>query len=637
MCGITGIYAFNEVGRFFAINTHKSNEQLKHRGPDFGKLFSEYYVGMGHRRLSIIDLSHEAHQPMSDSSGRYTIVFNGEIYNFKILRAELESAGCTFHSMSDTEVLLQLYIIHKEKCLDKLNGFFAFAIYDKTENKLFLARDRFGIKPLLYYIDEDKFIFASEMRALLAYNLSPEIDPVSVYQYLQLNYIPAPHTIYKGIKKLLPGHYITIQDKQLEESNYYKPTLISEHHYKFSNYEEAKIKLLTLLEDAVKERMIADVPLGAFLSGGIDSSTVVALASRYTDTLNTYSVGFKNEPLFDETRYAAMVAKKYHTNHTVFNLHTDDYFDYIFEILDNYAEPFADSSALPFYMLSKKTKQQVTVALSGDGADEVFAGYHKYMGELKARQKGFRANILQQFLPVLEKLPKSRNTFWGNQFRRMHRFAASLDLSAEERYWFLSSWATEAQVTEMLHPEFLEQIDQSEYQQRKHTLVGSIKGNDFNEILLNDVKMLLPNDMLHKVDSMSMLNSLEVRVPFLDHRLVDFAFQLPSSFKIKGNMKKRILQDTVRPLLPAALYRRPKKGFDVPLARGYKNELKNWINTTCLDQGFVSAQKIFRSEYTEEMKTTIANTMNFDQNKVWGILAFQHWWKKWGSVSVDAG
>ncbi|UZR94291.1 asparagine synthase (glutamine-hydrolyzing) [Chondrinema litorale] len=629
MCGITGIYAFNEVGRFFTINTHKSNEQLKHRGPDFGKLFTDYYVGLGHRRLSIIDLSSVAHQPMYDESGRYVIVFNGEIYNFKELRTDLEAKGCSFHTHSDTEVLLQSYIQYGEKCLEKFHGFFAFAIYDKEENKLFIGRDRYGIKPLLYFEDEDKMMFASEMRALLAYNLEPELDPVSVYQYLQLNYVPAPHTIFKGVKKLMPGSYLVVQDKKVTEHKWYTPAINISEGKSYSNYEEAKINLLMHLEEAVKERMVSDVPLGAFLSGGIDSSTVVALASKYTDKLNTYSVGFKNEPLFDETKYAELVAKKYNTNHTVFNLHTDDFFDHMFEILDQYAEPFADSSALPFYILSKKTRQQVTVTLSGDGADEVFAGYHKYMGELKAREKGMAASVLQQFLPVLDKLPKSRNTYWGNQFRRMHRFASSLDLAADERYWFLCSWATEAQVTNMLHPEFLEQIDMDEYHRRKSALIGDIKGKDFNEVLLNDVNMLLPNDMLHKVDSMSMLNSLEVRVPFLDHRLVEFAFNLPAEFKIKGNMKKRILQDTVRPLLPPELYKRPKKGFDVPLAKGYKNELKNWVNDACLNKDMVAEQKIFRTEFTENLKSTIANTMNFDQNQVWGVLAFQHWWKKW--------
>ncbi len=628
MCGITGIYAFNEVGRFFSINTHKSNEQLQHRGPDFAKLYSSYYAGLGHRRLSIIDLNPEAHQPMSDETGRYTIVFNGEIYNFKSLRKDLEAKGCTFRSMSDTEVLLQLYINEGKACLQKLNGFFAFAIYDEVENSLFLARDRYGIKPLFYAQDEDKLIFASEMQAILAYNIDVNLDTVSLFQFLQLNYVPAPHTIYKQVYKLMPGTSLSIKDKKVKINQWYKPKLLFQEHLKFSNYDEAKLQLLSLLEDSVKERMVSDVPLGAFLSGGIDSSTVVALASKFTDQLNTFSIGFKNEPLFDETKYANMVAKQYDTKHTVFNLHTDDYFEHIFDILDGFAEPFADSSALPFYILSKKTRQKATVALSGDGADEVFAGYHKYMGELKARQQGIMTSALGQMMPVLEKLPKSRNTYWGNLFRRMHRLASSLELNAAERYWFLSSWATEAQVTNMLHPDLLESIDFAEYERRKQTLLGDIKGGDINEVLLNDVKMLLPNDMLFKVDSMSMRHGLEVRVPFLDHRVVEFAFRLPAEYKIKGNMKKRILQDTVKPLLPKALYKRPKQGFDVPLAKGYKTDLSEWVSS-CLSTELVEEQKIFRPEYISHLKKTIDQTMNFDQNQVWGVLTLQHWWKKW--------
>lgn len=631
MCGITGIYAFNEIGRFFSINTHQSNEIQKHRGPDAGKLFSDYYVGLGHRRLSIIDLSAHGHQPMSDHSGRYTIVFNGEIYNFRELRQELEGKGVQFDSHSDTEVLLYLYIHEKEKCLEKLNGFFAFAVYDKAENELFLARDRYGIKPFFYYLDDDKLIFASEMRGLMAYNLELEVDYTSIFQYLQFNYIPAPKTIYKNTHKLLPGHYIRIKKKEVSIRKYYEIPYQEEGKLAYLGYEESKKRLLELLEQSVHDRMISDVPLGAFLSGGIDSSTVVALASKFTDKLNTFSVGYRDEPLFDETRYANLVAEKYKTNHTVFKLTTDDFFDHIFNLLDFYGEPFADSSAIPFYILSKKTRQKVTVSLSGDGADEIFAGYNKYKGEFKARENGFAAQMLKTALPVLNALPKTRNSYLGNKFRQMHRFAESMTHSPEERYWYLSSWQKESAARGVLLPEVMEKIDQNGYLDRKSEIIGSIKGKDFNEVLFADAKLLLTNDMLHKVDSMSMAHSLEVRVPFLDHRVVDFAFSLPASYKINGGMKKRILQDAVRELLPQELYNRPKKGFDVPLAKGYKKELRNWIENECLEEDFIREQKLFKPEYIQNLKKTIFKTNNFDQNQVWGILALQHWWRKFRS------
>lgn len=629
MCGITGIFAFNEIGRFHLIHLSRANDAIAHRGPDAAKLFNDYYVGLAHRRLSIIDLSSAAHQPMTDPSGRFTIVFNGEIYNFQALRDQLEQAGAAFSTHSDTEVLLQAYIHWKEACLPKLHGFWAFAIYDSEEQSFFLARDRFGIKPLLYYSDEDKFLFASEMRALLAYNIAPEMDYTSFYQYLQLHYVPAPNTIFEEVHKLLPGHYMRVKKRDIQIHRYYQVPFPAPTSTPIPDYATAQRELLALLEEAVRERMISDVPLGAFLSGGIDSSTVVALASRFTDQLHTFSVGYANEPLFDETRYAEAVAKRYNTQHTVFKLTNDDLFRHLFDLLDLYGEPFADSSAIPFYMLSQHTRKKVTVALSGDGADEIFAGYHKYWGEMKAREKGLAASLLIGGLPVLDRLPKSRNTAWGNVFRRLHRFARTATLSPAERHWALSALLQESDLAQMLTTETLGKVAQDEYGHRKsQALSGFRNGQDFNEVLYTDLNLLLPNDMLHKVDSMSMAHALEVRVPFLDYRVVEFAFRLPAEYKINHQMKKRLLQDAVRPLLPKELYRRPKKGFDVPLAKGYQRELRSWIEHDVLADDFIRAQGVFRPAYIQQLKQRLFSGTNFDQHQVWGILAFQYWWKK---------
>lgn len=628
MCGITGILAFNEVGRFFSIKTHGANTALAHRGPDAAKLFNDYYCALGHRRLSVIDTSSDAHQPMTDPAGRYTIVFNGEIYNYRELRQELQQgdAGLQFHSQSDTEVLLQWYIRHKERGLAKLHGFFAFAIFDAEENSLFLARDRFGIKPLLYYLDEDKFVFASELKALAAYNLPLQPDFTSMALYFQLHYVPAPYTIYQDTLKLLPGHYLKVQKNNMQLKQWYQPASMYTRQKPPETYEAAKKELLQLLEQAVAERMVSDVPLGAFLSGGIDSSTVVALAAGMTDKLRTFSVGFRNEPLFDETAYAQKVAEKYKTDHTVFNLSTDDYYDHLFDMLGFFGEPFADSSALPFYILSKKTRREVTVALSGDGADEVFAGYQKYNGEMKARRKGLAAQTVKQLLPVLERLPKSRNTFWGNKFRQLHRFSTAARKEAADRYWYLSTWLPQEQNSQLFTADTLARIDAEEYDHRRGQMLKWIDGQDFNSVLRSDVNTLLPNDMLHKVDSMSMAHGLEVRVPFLDHRLVEFAFALPPEWKITSSVKKKLLQDAVRHLLPKELYRRPKKGFDVPLASGYRTDLRKWVNEV-LDDDFIQQQGIFSLHYTRQLKDRIFHTNNFDQNHVWAVLAFQHWWK----------
>ncbi|MDW7695679.1 asparagine synthase (glutamine-hydrolyzing) [Flammeovirgaceae bacterium SG7u.111] len=626
MCGFTGVYAFNELGRIFTINTHNSNEKLAHRGPDAAMLFSEGKVSLGHRRLSILDLSSDGNQPMSDPTGRYTIAFNGEIYNFQELRGKLQQAGISFKSQTDTEVLLQLYIRDGEKCLNQLNGFFTFAIFDQEENSIFIARDRFGIKPLVYYLDEDKLLFASELNALKAYNLDLQLDHTSLYQYLQLNYIPAPNTIYKNTFKLMPGHFMKVKGREIEIKNWYEIPETTDYSSALS-YDNAKSKLIDLLDDAVQKRMISDVPLGAFLSGGIDSSVIVALASQHTSLLNTFSVGFSNEPLFDETAYAEKVANKYKTNHTVFNLTNDDFFQHITDLLDFYGEPFADSSAIPVYILSKYTRQKVTVALSGDGADEIFAGYHKHFGEFKARENALPAQLLKAMNPILGVLPKSRNTAMGNKIRQFHRFSEGMKLSPSERYWFLCSWNAEQSVRGMLNQEVLAEVDSEAYSIRKAEILKGINGKDFNEFLRADMRMTLPNDMLHKVDSMSMAQSLEVRVPFLDHRLVEFAFGLPASYKIRPNMKKVLLQDAARHLLPEELYNRPKRGFEVPLAKGFKRELRSWIENECLNDSFVKEQKIFDPSYIKNLKHTIFNTTNFDQNSVWTILAFQHWWR----------
>ena len=472
MCGITGIYAFNEIGRIFSINLQQANEAMLHRGPDTGRLYNDYFAGLGHRRLSIIDLSSDGNQPMTDPTERYTMVFNGEIYNFKSLKEQLEKEGETFTSQSDTEVLLKLYIKEKENCLEKLNGFFTFAVHDKQENTFFIARDRMGIKPLLYYLDEDKFLFASEMNALLAFKIPREIDYTSVFQYFQFNYIPAPNTIFKNVSKLMPGHYLKMKGRDLEIKQYYKPPFEENKNYSQApNYENAQKELIHILDNSVKDRMVSDVPLGAFLSGGIDSSVIVALASQYTKNLNTFSIGYADEPFFDETKYANLVAKKYNTNHSVFKLRNDDYYQHVFNLLDFYGEPFADSSAIPLYILCQETRKKATVALSGDGADELFAGYHKYFGEYKARQGGTLAQMLKMGLPILDKLPKTRGNFIGNKVRQIHRFAEGMNLSPKERYYYLSSMNSEQEARKMFTPSFADNVSEQKYGERKTAIL----------------------------------------------------------------------------------------------------------------------------------------------------------------------
>lgn len=626
MCGITGIYAFNMVGQMHMVNMMSANNLMKHRGPDAALLFNKDHVGLGHRRLSIIDLSSVANQPMTDESGRYTIVYNGEIYNYRRLRDDLRAKGHPFQSESDTEVVLKLFMEHGESFLEHLDGFFALAIYDQAEDELFLARDRMGIKPLVYYLDEDKCIFASEIRALLGYHIDQQLDGTALYQYLQFNYVPAPASIFKHVRKLSPGHLMRIKGKQVEIRAYWKVPEVRENFPHLMSYADAQKQLIQLLDESVQERLVSDVPLGAFLSGGIDSSVIVALAARHVKNLKTFSIGYRDEPMYDETRYAQLVAQKYQTEHTVFKLGPEDFYEHIFDLLSGQGEPFADSSGIAVYILSKRTREQVTVALSGDGADELFAGYNKYFGEYEIRQGSWRTALAKGIQPLLELLPKSRGHFLGNKVRQMHRLGQAARHSPQARYWYLSSLMSEQMALDVLTPSTRELIDEALYRQRKQAITAPLTGQGFNDMLRADVQMLLPNDMLHKVDQMSMAHSLEVRVPFLDHRVAEFAFGLPSGYKINGQMKKRILQDAARELLPPELYNRPKHGFDVPLAKGYRTALKGWIETL-LDADFVKAQGVFDIQYTERLKQQIFKKGHFDQNQVWGTLVFQQWWK----------
>ncbi|MDQ3395884.1 MAG: asparagine synthase (glutamine-hydrolyzing) [Bacteroidota bacterium] len=612
------------------INLSRATDVLDKRGPDSRGVFNDHFVGLGHRRLSIIDTSSDGRQPMVDPSGRYAIIFNGEIFNYPALKQNLLDAGVTFHSQTDTEVLLNLYIIHKEKCLEFLNGFFAFAIYDKEAEELFIARDRIGIKPLLYFMDEDKFIFSSEMKSLIAFGISKEIDNTSLYQYLQLNYIPAPATIFKYVYKLMPGHYMNIRKKKVNIRQYYKiPYAKAQVNPGNLNYEQQKAQLSSLMEDSVKMRLIADVPLGTFLSGGIDSSVISALAARHTNHLNTFSIGYKDEPFFDETNYARLVAKQLKTEHTVFSLSNDDLFEHLHAVLDYIDEPFADSSALPVFILSKETKKRVSVALSGDGADELFAGYSKHSAAYKALHGGKTAQWVVDLLPLWNALPKSRNNPLGNKVRQLQKFAEGMKLSEKERYWKWASLSTEGEARKLLKKDIRDALDRNEADLRKRAILSNITEiGDINELLYTDMQLVLTNDMLTKVDLMSMACGLEVRVPFLDHHVVNFAFSLPADSKINDSMKKRIVQDTFREILPPQLYNRPKHGFEVPLLKWFKTGLKHMIDDL-LDEKVIEKQGIFDQDEIRSLKKKLFSSDPGDVHaRMWGLIVFQSWWKK---------
>ncbi len=627
MCGITGLFSFDNTSVINEGLINDATSILSSRGPDNQGVFIHKNIGLGHRRLSIQDTSEASNQPFHDPTGRYTIVFNGEIYNFKALRNDLENKGIDFKTTGDTEVLLQAYILYKEKCLALLNGFFAFAIYDKKENTLFIARDRLGIKPLLYFNTEHLFGFASEMKALLKFPIKREIDYESLAIYFQLNYIPAPYSIYKSVYKVLPGHYLKINGdtKEVTTKQYYHVPVSYERSD--LTYKEQQQNLINLLDLSVQSRMISDVPLGAFLSGGIDSSVIVSLASKHTNQLNTFSIGFKENAFFDETSYANLVAKKFNTNHTTFKLSNDDLFNSLKKILEYTDEPFADSSAILVNILSQKTREHVTVALSGDGGDELFAGYNKHYAEWRIRNKGLKERLVKVGHPLWAALPKSRHSKYGNLFRQLERFAIGSKLSHKERYWRWCAFINEEEINKYFSSNF---FSPEVYEERKAHLTKHINNKGtINDCLYNDVHLILPNDMLTKVDTMSMANALEVRVPFLDHQIVEYAFSLPISSKINGNFKKKIVQDAFKHILPKELYNRPKRGFEVPLLQWIKTGLNSLIFDDLLDKKFIKEQNIFNIEYIELLKQKAFSKNPGDVHaQIWALAIFQNWYKK---------
>jgi asparagine synthase (glutamine-hydrolysing) len=632
MCGITGIFAFNLVGKFNKIHVTNATMSLSRRGPDFQDIYLDDWVALGHRRLSIIDTASVAHQPMWDESKRYGIVFNGEIFNFQELRDELIAKGYTFFSHSDTEVLLKLYIDQREKCLSRLNGFFSFCIYDKEQQSFFVARDRYGIKPLLYVFDEDKFIFGSEMKAVLQYGIEKTLDYSSLYSFLQVNYIPAPDTIFAPVKKLMPGHYMVVRRQQLDIQPYYQiPYEREKENASGLSYDQAKEKLKTLLEAAVQRRLVSDVPLGSFLSGGVDSSVISALAARHKPDLHTFSIGFRDEKFFDETDYARAVAKKLNTQHTVFSLTNDDLFAHVHTVLDYTDEPFADSSALAVYILSKETRKHVTVALSGDGADEMLAGYNKHAAAYRMLNPGWKESAVTGLQGLWKILPKSRNSALTNKIRQLARFSEGASLSAQERYWRWASFADQDEALALLHPNLRMEPGLQEFMPRRNALLHTLPDREnINDILLTDMNVVLPNDMLTKVDLMSMANGLEVRVPFLDYQVVNFVFSLPASYKIDHRLRKRILQDAFREVLPEQLYNRPKKGFEVPLLKWFRREMRSLITDDLLSEAFIAQQGIFHYPAIDKLKKQLFSNNPGDVHaRIWGLIVFQSWWKKY--------
>lgn len=627
MCGITGKISFNQKD-ISSQEIETMSDAIKHRGPDDGGTYisPDKKVGLGHRRLSIIDLSPLGHQPMRYKD-RYEIVFNGEIYNFQEKRDMLEKEGYTFASHSDTEVILALYDKYGKECVQHLRGMFAFAIYDEQEQILFCARDRVGKKPFKYYIDDDVFLFASELKAILTqpeYHKEP--DYVAIHHYLTLQYVPAPLTGFVGIKKLEPAHflYIDLKTKKVEKERYWK----LDYGKKLDLSEEGwKKRIIDKLEESVKLRMISDVPIGAFLSGGIDSSAIVALMAKNSKTpIKTFTIGFEEEK-YNELKYAKIIANKFKTEHTEFIVKPDA-IHLLPMLVRQYEEPYADSSALPTYYVSKMTRDFVTVALNGDGGDENFAGYGRYSVQkfslLYDKIMPIHKLII---LPLSKFLAKNiKNTF----FDRSYRFAKTLSDNYAHRYVNYICYFTNEQKSKLYTNQFKQKVlNQNTYDIITEEFKRSGSKNKTEQAVYADFMTYLPEDLLTKVDIATMAVSLEGRSPFLDHEFLELTAQIPFHLKLKGwNNKKYILKEALRGLVPDEVMFRPKMGFGIPIHSWFRNELKEYAHNLLLSERAIS-RNIFNKKSIESLLDTHCNTKVDFGYHIWALITLELWFEEY--------
>lgn len=620
MCGIAGVLVkgFNNV----SVDTlERMGKAIEHRGPDAASTYLDKHIGLVHRRLSIIDLSDAGTQPMHSACGRYVIVFNGEIYNFTEQRERLAESGYPFSSHTDTEVILALFAEEGIACLDKLNGMFAFALWDTSEQTLWLARDRVGKKPLYYYQDGGNFAFASEIKSLLTLpDVKREIRPDAVYDFFAYQYIPDPKSIFKHVHKLRPGHYAKVTANGFEETEYWDVTF---SEMSSETIQQAKDKLFNELMSATKRRMLADVPLGAFLSGGVDSSGVVAMMSKIQDApVKTCSIGFDDKK-FNETEFAKEVADYYRTEHHEFCVEADVAQD-LKHIVSYFDEPFADPSLVPTYYVSQLAKQEVTVAIAGDGGDEIFAGYEKYSIDAieNALRKKFPKSIRASLFPKLANICAKYN---HPILRKGKSLLTTLSLDPAMGFYLTNSQIDDRQWEVLATPNFKKTL--GDYHPSEYTLnhYHHADGDDhLSKILYTDMKTYMTGGILVKVDRMSMANSLEVRAPILDKEIIEYAATLPSEFKMRKGDKKHILKEVFTPHLPKDILSRKKMGFSVPLATWFRVHLRDIAyeylfsaQPGIADYFDMDTVRLWWKEHQDEKAD--------HSNILWSLLMFQMW------------
>jgi asparagine synthase (glutamine-hydrolysing) len=653
MCGISGIATTGDstIARELL---EAMNERLRHRGPDDGGVWlggeGDVRVGLGTRRLSVIDLSPRGHMPMSSADGRLHITYNGEVYNFREVRRELEHLGRAFRSDTDTEVVLNAYAQWGPECLHRFNGMFAFAVWDARERELFVARDRLGVKPLHYAEWDGRFAFASEMKALMEdASLPREIDWDALDLYLTFRVIPHPYTIFKSIRKLAPGHYLVWKDGRLRECAYWdvfgranganradaNGHASNGHARHNGSVASIKRELFELVEDAVRMRLVSDVPLGVMLSGGIDSSVVAGLMARQTGTrIKTFTLGFLGAKGalqgYDESESARRTVEYLGSEHHELLATAELVRDTIPEALDHCDEPFATSSVIPTFLVSKLARENVTVALSGDGPDEIFAGYRAYLLEPLADVYMRVPRLLRKGLlePAVLGLRASDATPLARNIRRTQRFVRALDRVPSERFFRLTNKFYDVPAGSVYDPAFRTlSLELAEQALRGYYEESKLGGDLINSMLYVDSKIKLADHILTKVDLMSMKVGLEVRSPFLDYRVVEAAFRIPGRLKINWFRKKHLLRETFKNVLPRHLLSLPKKGFEIPVSEWLKRELREtFLDTVAPPAG----GGVLNDALIERLYSEHCRNRHDHSEKLWILFVLRRWARRNG-------
>jgi len=620
VCGIAGRVNFLSGAPVDRGLVQGMCDLLAHRGPDGDGVWCEGPVGLGHRRLAIIDLSPLGRQPMATDDGTLTVTFNGEIYNFLELRSELEGLGHHFRSRSDTEVVLAAYRQWGIDCVRRLAGMFAFVLWDAPRRRVFAARDRLGKKPFSYRLDRDGMAFASEAKAFFADpSFRADVDLQSVSQYLSYQYIPAPRSGFDGVQKLPPAHTLVIEDGRVCVDRYWRLS----YRQKTAMGESEAIEAVTdQLGRAVRRRLTSDVPLGAFLSGGIDSGLVVSFMAACLDTpVRTFSIGF-SEAAYNELPAARLVAERYGTTHREFVVRPNA-IDLLPQLVWHYGEPYADSSALPTYILSELTRRHVTVALTGDGGDESFGGYDRYVATAMARRLDLIPLAARRAVAALT--GAATRVTSHPRVQRAHRFAHGLaEPDASRRY---ASWMmhfTPEAKARLCTPEFLAAAPDDSYALLDKVFASSDATDSVERVLDADVRMYLSDDLLVKVDIATMAHGLEGRSPFLDHELMEFAAALPAGLKVSGSEKKVLLRRLAASRLPRQLLTLPKKGFAVPIDHWFRAELREFTRDTLLD-GRLTGRRYFNMHVVEQMLNEHISGRRSWHLQLWNLLILELW------------